>query len=170
MADKGGASTPSPHRAHPAGMQGNAPGDRPMHTSVAHTSADVLRMTDAVEILLAAHGAGSAAVHDARLVVEEVACNAIEHAASAEAPLELQARVEDGRLWLQFQDRGAPFDPTAHACPDLDAEIGARGVGGLGIFLVRELAERIDYERVGGRNVLRITLRLDAAHDKERNP
>ena len=34
----------------------------------------------------------------------------------------------------------------------------------------RELAERIDYERVGGRNVLRITLRLDAAHDKERNP
>ena len=58
MADKGGASTPSPHRAHPAGMQGNAPGDRPMHTSVARTSADVLRMTDAVEILLAAHGAG----------------------------------------------------------------------------------------------------------------
>lgn len=117
MADKGGASTPPLRRAHPAGMEGDVPGDRPMHTSVAHTSADVLRMTDAVEILLTAHGAGSAAVHDARLVVEEVACNAIEHAASAEAPLELQARVEDGRLWLQFRTAARRSIPPPTPAP-----------------------------------------------------
>ena len=152
-------------QAHAVG----AKGETSVHISVAHTSIDVLRMTDAVDALLAHHGASAEAIHDARLVVEEVACNAVEHAVSADAPLELQARVDAGRLWLEFRDRGAPFDPTLHAAPDLDADLDDRGIGGLGVHLVRQLAEHIDYQRAGDRNVLRITLRLDAAHDKERN-
>ena len=103
----------------------------------------------------------------ARLIVEEVACNAVEHAVAPDAPLEMHARVDAGRLWLEFRDRGAPFDPTTVAAPDLDADIGDRGVGGLGVFLVRELADEIEYQRVDEVNVLRITLRLDAAHDME---
>ena len=79
----------------------------------------------------------------------------------------LHARVDDGRLWLEFRDRGQAFDPTAHAAPALDADIGERGIGGLGVFLVQELAEVIAYQRLDGCNVLRVTLRLDAAHDME---
>lgn len=138
-----------------------------MHISVAHTPADVLRMTDAIDALMARHGASAAVAHDARLIVEEVACNAVEHAVAPEAPLEMHARVDDGRLWLEFRDRGAAFDPTAHAAPALDTDIGERGIGGLGVFLVQALAEDIAYQRVDGCNVLRITLRLDAAHDME---
>jgi sigma-B regulation protein RsbU (phosphoserine phosphatase) len=145
----------------------SAKGETSVHISVAHSSADVLRMTDAIDALLERYGASTAAMHDARLIVEEVACNAVEHAVAADAPLELHARVDDGRLWLEFRDRGAPFDPTAHVVADLDAEIEERGIGGLGVFLVRELADRIEYQRVDDVNVLRITLRLDAAYDME---
>ena len=106
---------------------------------------------------------------DARLIVEEVACNAVEHAVAPGAPLEMHARVEDDRLWLEFRDRGPAFDPTAREAPDLDADIAERDIGGLGVFLVQELAERIEYRRSDGCNILRITLRLDAAHDMESN-
>jgi len=144
-----------------------AKGETSVHISVAHTSEDVMRMTDAIDALLARHGASSAAAHDARLIVEEVACNAVEHAVAPGAPLEMHARVDDGRLWLEFRDRGDPFDPTAHAAPDLDEDIEDREIGGLGVFLVQQLADRIEYQRIDDCNVLRITLRLDAAHDME---
>ncbi|WP_372016645.1 SpoIIE family protein phosphatase [Pseudoxanthomonas sp. 10H] len=144
-----------------------AKGETSVHISVAHSSADVMRMTDAIDALLEHHGASTEAMHDARLIVEEVACNAVEHAVAPDAPLEMHARVDDGRLWLEFRDRGVPFDPTAQAAPDLDADVEERGIGGLGVFLVRELADEIDYQRIEDVNVLRITLRLDAAHDME---
>jgi anti-sigma regulatory factor (Ser/Thr protein kinase) len=146
-----------------------ANGETPVHISVAQTSEDVLRMTDAIEALLARHGASTAAVHDARLIVEEVACNAIEHAVAPGAPLEMHARVDEGQLWLEFRDRGPAYDPTARAAPDLDADIAGRKIGGLGVFLVQQLAGQIDYRRTGGVNILRINLRLDAAHDMESN-
>ncbi len=152
-------------QAHAVG----ANGETSVHISVAQSPADILRMTDAIDALLARHGASEAAVYDARLIVEEVACNAVEHAVTAGAPLEMHARVDAGRLWLEFRDRGPAFDPTTHTAPDLDADIAERDTGGLGVFLVRELADAIDYQRIDGFNILRITLRLDAAHDMESN-
>ena len=54
---------------------------------------------------------------------------------------------------------GAPaYDPLAHAPPDLDADIADRPIGGLGIHLVRELAQDARYRREDGWNILRIEL------------
>ncbi|KAF1694925.1 SpoIIE family protein phosphatase [Pseudoxanthomonas koreensis] len=150
-------------QAHAVG----AKGETSVHVSVAQSSADVLRMTDAIEALLACHGASQTSMHDARLIVEEVACNAVEHAVTPGAPLEMHARVADGQLWLEFRDRGPAFDPTTRDAPDLDTDIAERDIGGLGVFLVRELADAIDYQRIDGSNILRISLRLDAANDME---
>ena len=50
---------------------------------------------------------------------------------------------------------------------DLVYFLARRDIGGLGVFLVQELADRIDYQRSDGCNILRITLRLVAAHDME---
>ncbi|UWX04157.1 SpoIIE family protein phosphatase [Pseudoxanthomonas sp. NC8] len=160
-------------RAHDLDIAGaeahavGAKGETSVHISVAHSSVDVARMTDAIDALLAHHGASVAAIRDARLIVEEVACNAVEHATTAESPLELKARVDEGQLWLEFRDRGPAFDPTTHAAPDLDADIEDRDIGGLGVFLVQKLADGIEYQRIEDINVLRITLRLDAAQDME---
>jgi Anti-sigma regulatory factor (Ser/Thr protein kinase) len=132
-----------------------------VHISLARSSHDVLRMTDAIDDLLARHGASPAVVHDARLVVEEVACNAVRHAVTPDAPLELHAEVDHGRLQLEFRDHGEPFDPTTCPAPQLDADIESREIGGLGVYLVRELAEEVQYQRIDDCNVLRVTLRLD---------
>ena len=59
---------------------------------------------------------------------------------------------------MEFIDDGLAFNPMSAPAPDLDAEIHERPIGGLGVHLVRELAQRIDYTRTRGRNILKVIL------------
>ena len=61
------------------------------------------------------------------------------------------------RLEFTLSDQGKPFDPTK--VPDADVTLGAeeRGIGGLGIFLVRNIMDSIRYERKDGKNILYMT-------------
>jgi len=117
-----------------------------------------------LELALAGRGVAPDTVHDARLIAEELLTNTLCHGcdpALAHA-IEVEARVHAERLVLVFRDDGAAFDPLARADPDIHADIEDRPIGGLGIFLVRELAESVSYERIGGDNVLTVGLRASA--------
>ena len=57
-------------------------------------------------------------------------------------------------------DTGTPFDPLSAADPDLDAHIDERPVGGLGLYLIRSLAQDIRYRREGDTNLLTVVLRI----------
>ena len=54
-------------------------------------------------------------------------------------------------------DDGHPFDPLAVPMPSLHADLEHRAVGGLGIFLLRQLADHVAYERRDGTNRLTLT-------------
>ena len=64
--------------------------------------------------------------------------------------------------WLTFvvSDSGIPFDPTAEAEADTSLSVEERPIGGLGIFLVRQLMDAINYERTGGKNMLTLAKKL----------
>ncbi|HEX4852869.1 MULTISPECIES: SpoIIE family protein phosphatase [Arenimonas] len=124
---------------------------------------------DAVHQLLAQVDAGleghdlpATLMHDVHLVVEEVACNVIDHGAEdgREPTLELVATVEGNQLSMEFRDDGRPFDPLSQPTPDLYADIADRPIGGLGVHLIRELAEDVAYARDDGQNILRIVLHI----------
>ena len=57
-----------------------------------------------------------------------------------------------GRLLVQISDRGHEFNPLASDPPDFSRGLADRPVGGLGIFLVKSIAETITYERDGNCN------------------
>lgn len=107
---------------------------------------------------------------DVRLIVEELASNVIEHGgtdvAAGERELSVDIGIDGDRLTLQFSDDGAPFDPTAAAAPDLDADIDDRPIGGLGLHLIRQLAEEISYRRDGGFNLLKVILRIPTQEEQ----
>ena len=117
-----------------------------------------------IDEALRAHAVDGGVRHDLRLIAEEVVCNAIEHGDHPdprEQPRQLVvdvARHDDG-LHVEFRDDGRPFDPLSHDVPDLDAPLHERPIGGLGVHLVRELAQRVEYERIEPYNVLRVVLR-----------
>src|SRR5271166_111827 len=69
---------------------------------------------------------------------------------------EVTLELEGDRLTIEFGDDGQAFDPLDRVAPDLGQPVESRRVGGLGLHMVRELAEEAHYSRRDGRNVVRL--------------
>jgi anti-sigma regulatory factor (Ser/Thr protein kinase) len=96
----------------------------------------------------------------AELVFEEVVTNVIRHAYGHDDPrhIEVQCACDQEAIRFVFTDDGPAFDPLARPDPARPASLEEATEGGLGIFLVRKVAREIDYDRVGGRNRLSVTV------------
>jgi anti-sigma regulatory factor (Ser/Thr protein kinase) len=94
-----------------------------------------------------------------RLVLEEVLMNVISYGAEGAKVPDVQLNMEqkEDMLSMEIADNGIAFDPLQLPPPDLDAEIDDRPIGGLGIFLVRELMDTVTYRRDGDWNRLTVT-------------
>ena len=94
------------------------------------------------------------------LALEEIFVNICHYAyPDTPGPVVLNCRNDGDRLVVEVVDHGRPFDLSAISEPDLAADIDARPVGGLGWFLVRQVADELDCFRADGRNVVRLTLK-----------
>ena len=93
------------------------------------------------------------------LALEEIFVNICLYAyPDSPGPVALNCRREGGRLVVEIIDQGRPFELSSIAEPDLSADLDTRRVGGLGWFLVRQVADVVDCFRQDGRNVVRLTL------------
>jgi serine/threonine-protein kinase RsbW len=90
------------------------------------------------------------------LALEEVFMNVAMHGGGEQGPATVWLELErtDGKLNLSLSDDGPAFDPLALPTPDLDAPLEERPVGGLGVYLVREMMDDVSYSHRGGRNCL----------------
>jgi serine/threonine-protein kinase RsbW len=93
------------------------------------------------------------------LALEEVFMNVVLHGSPAGTTprVEVSLSLRDSELAMTIEDDGPPFDPLTVPPPDLSASLGPRPVGGLGVFLVRQMMDAVSYQRVGSRNQLRLT-------------
>jgi len=85
--------------------------------------------------------------------------HAEQHAADGARACAISASLErgDAGVWLEIEDDGEAFDPTA-AAPRAPAQtLELLPVGGLGIHFMRQYSSRMEYSRSGGRNRLRLT-------------
>ena len=57
---------------------------------------------------------------------------------------------------ITFIDSGVPYDPLAKADPDVSLSAEERGIGGLGIFMVKKSMDDMVYEYENGQNILSI--------------
>jgi serine/threonine-protein kinase RsbW len=95
------------------------------------------------------------------LAFEEAVVNVINYAyAEGEGPVEVQvSRTADRGMVIELIDQGAPFNPLEAQEPDISAPAHERPIGGLGIFMVRQIMDSVSYSRSGGSNVLRMQKR-----------
>jgi len=123
---------------------------------------------DFVDRSAVAAGAGPEVLLKIELVLEELLVNHVLHAyGSGEGDSEVACFCRPGFFCLEVVDEAAPFDPLGHKSPDLTLAPGDRPIGGLGIHMVRSLADEVTYRREGGRNVItaRFLLAPPAAPD-----
>lgn len=93
-----------------------------------------------------------------RLCVEEVEENILCYSGSTW--VEVDVDKADGVLSISFRDGGIPFDPLAKPDPDINAPLEERSVGGLGIFLCKQMMDVVEYKREGDKNVLKMTVNI----------
>ena len=55
---------------------------------------------------------------------------------------------------IEFEDNGVPYNPLDKEDPDITVSAAMREVGGLGIFMVKQIMDSMEYRREGGRNIL----------------
>ncbi len=96
------------------------------------------------------------------LAIEEAVVNAMSYAypQGTTGDISIEAEANDVRLKFTITDSGDPFDPTAKEDADITLSADERPIGGLGIFLVRQLMDSINYERLDGKNILSLRKKL----------
>ncbi len=113
-------------------------------------------LLDALQDWLEEQGVPPEPCGDLVLALDEAFSNAVMHGyAGSPGEVEVNARSSPGKVELMVADRAPAFDPFADAPPpDLDAPLEGRSIGGLGVFLIRELMDRAEYRREDDRNIL----------------
>ena len=93
------------------------------------------------------------------LALEEAVTNVVLYAypEGQKGLVEVDAIIRPQSIEFTLSDSGIAFDPTCRPDPDLSLGVEDRPIGGLGIFLVRQIMDKVEYERREGKNYLRMT-------------
>ncbi|MBR1799920.1 MAG: SpoIIE family protein phosphatase [Bacteroidaceae bacterium] len=122
----------------------------------------VPQLAEFVEQVCETAGFDMATTMQLNLAIEEAVVNVMNYAypAGAKGEILVQAKSNDVRLKFTITDSGAPFDPTARKEVDTTLSAEERSIGGLGIHLMRQIMDSINYERLNGQNVLTLRKKL----------
>ena len=96
------------------------------------------------------------------LVIEEVVVNIVRHGCLGieNSIIDVGIDTTADSIILEISDNGSAFNPLEQENPDVKAGLDQRHPGGLGIFLVKQIAKDIQYERKDNKNFLRLYLDL----------
>lgn len=90
------------------------------------------------------------------LVVEEAVSNVIFYAFddSNKHKIIISVTLNNNLLTIEITDSGKPFNPLLQQQPDIELPAEERPVGGLGIFLISQIMDEMNYARQKDQNIL----------------
>ena len=99
------------------------------------------------------------------IAVEEVFVNIAQYAynpgiGSAQISINL-VRTDPLKVELSFIDSGIPYNPLAKEDPDMTGSVEERPIGGLGIYIVKNIMDEVHYEYKDGHNIFTITKNIE---------
>lgn len=129
---------------------------------LANEISEISRLNEFIEELGEVFSLSPDIVFNLNLVLEEAVVNIINYAYPKEDHqyIYLSAKMNDGSIVLVLTDTGKEFDPTAAPEADITLSADERQIGGLGIFLIRQIMNEVKYERIEGKNVLTLAKKL----------
>ncbi|MCL2758940.1 MAG: SpoIIE family protein phosphatase [Treponema sp.] len=95
--------------------------------------------------------------HEIEIAVEEVFTNIAYYAYGKEGGKTTVAISNNDKTVIMFEDTGRPFNPLEQPPPDLEKPLTDREIGGLGVYMIRNMMDKVEYSRISGKNILKIT-------------
>lgn len=127
------------------------------------TIENIPAVTDFVDAELEAVDCPMRAEVQINIAIDELMSNIAYYAYNPDtgsATVKVEVVEEPLSVIITFIDNGVPYDPLSHEDPDITLDLDERGVGGLGIFLVRQTMDDVSYEYKNGQNILTIRKNL----------
>ena len=97
------------------------------------------------------------------VAVEEIFVNIANYAYAPEtgrATVRVEVSEDPVVVAITFMDHGMPYDPLAREDPDVTAPANERQIGGLGIFMTKQIMDDVVYEYRDGQNILTLKKNL----------
>ncbi|MCR5303423.1 MAG: ATP-binding protein [Lachnospiraceae bacterium] len=97
------------------------------------------------------------------VAVEEIFVNIASYAYGDKvgmAKISIEFEEDPSVVTVTFYDSGMPYDPLAREDPDVTLSVEDRGIGGLGIYMVKKSMDDVTYEYRDGQNVFSIRRNL----------
>ncbi len=136
--------------------------------SIANDVHEIAAVAARIDEFCAARGIGPMTANAVNVSIDEILTNTIGYGydAAGGGPrrigIALSRRADE--LVVEIEDDSGAFDPSGPPPDvDFDAALEDRAVGGLGLFLVHRLMDRVDYRRGAGRNFVTLTKSLAGA-------
>ena len=99
-----------------------------------------------------------------KVVTDEIFSNIVHYSGAKGS--EILFRNDADRITLVFADDGKPYNPLEAEEPDITAGFEERKIGGLGLFMVKKMAESVQYEYAAGKNQMTVVLSKTAKKKK----
>ena len=124
--------------------------------SIKNHTDELIRVNQFIEEISEELGLDMELQMNLNLVIEEMVVNVISYAypEGTEANIELKAESNGKELTFVLSDRGRKFDPTLSKSPDMNVNPAERNLGGMGIYIVKNIMNEVTYQRLEGKNLL----------------
>jgi len=120
--------------------------------------AEIPEVSAWLEEVMRVAGFTEEAILDTQLAVEEAITNVIVHGYKEPGgEVVITCHVNSDRVEVEIADTAPRFDPLSMPVPDLDGSIEERRIGGLGVFLIRQVMDGVSYRYENGKNILVMT-------------
>lgn len=93
------------------------------------------------------------------IAVDEIFSNIVHYSGAENATVE--CTVQENEVAVVFTDDGRPYDPTEKTAPDTAASADERDAGGMGIFIVKNFMDSVEYVYHDERNILTLKKRME---------
>jgi anti-sigma regulatory factor (Ser/Thr protein kinase) len=134
----------------------------PLELTIDNDLAQLAVVKDQVESFAKRENLSRDVVFAAKLALEELLTNTISYGYGDKSVqlIEIRLEVRGDQLIIRTVDNGQAFDPRTAKEPNTESSLKDRAIGGLGIHLVKNLMDRVEYRHKDGKNHVTLRKRL----------
>jgi anti-sigma regulatory factor (Ser/Thr protein kinase) len=137
-------------------------GDKKITFSLAGSLSELDRLSDKLKMVGDQWNLNEKTVLQMNLALDELFTNVVSYGIDSQGHQQISFSLDHcgEKIIIVVTDNGKPFDPTRAPDPDLDLPLDKQPVGGLGIFLMRQYTDEIEYRRENEKNIVTLTKKI----------